>query len=142
MKFINHVDSKYKGIGKKNNRRHKIPIVITGCIYYHYFYEQVKDLTCDELGILSKFSAPTENTLQEYEELLEIFTKGILSAIATKTPQYDLREEITFLVEGNIKAGQTRENMIEYVAKNEIGDILAASHEYQKSIEKGMGKSL
>lgn len=141
LKFARCVDRKLSSPGTaRGNAYHKLPAVLAGSIYLIYYPDKVKDLTPDELILLSRYA--TFEPPELYEQTADYFGKDLLGAITTK--HFDYMFQWTFLMyaESKLKQGKPKEDVAAYINEIPIEQLKEEAFEHARQSFEEMGKYL
>ncbi len=140
LSFLHHVDTKLNFAGQADfNKRHKIPTIVAGMNYIINHEEEVQDLSLDELMVLAKISSIEEE--QEYNNLLTIYTKNILSEITSRDNRYGFREFFATIVEKLHGEGKTEQEILKYLQSNNNESLIEEAISYDNELLKSWGLS-
>lgn len=140
LSFLHFVDSKMNFPGQGDyNKRHKIPTIVSGINYILNHEDRIKELNQDELMVLSKLSITEDE--EAYSNLLDIYTKDILSEIVSKDNRYGFREFFVTVVEKLHEEGKKEKAILKYLKDNKNEDLIQEAINYDNSILERFGLS-
>ena len=141
LKFVKQVDRKLSFSGAaRGNIFHKLPTILAGTIYIANHEDEIKDLTMDELIVLSRFSIVEPPGF--YEGAVDYIGKELLSAVVEKHFDYTYQSAFLDYAESRIREGHTKEATAAYIRDIPIDDLKKETFEYERKLIEEAGKYL
>lgn len=131
---------------RTHNAMHKIPVLLTGCIFLDKYRMDVDNLTDDELGVLSNISRFDD--IDNYASNIKMYSKDILAAVYNKSRDFMVQLDLLCLIEDkffefDIKEDDMdltdfQEKMVNYIKTMSDEEYLESIKNYDEKIEEEM----
>lgn len=141
LKFVKQVDRKLSFSGAaRGNIFHKLPTILAGTIYIANYGETIRELSIDELIVLSRFSIVEPPGF--YEGAVDYLGKDLLTAITQKHFDYTYQSAFLDYAESRIREGYTKEQTAAYIRDIPIDKLKEETFEYERKLIEEAGKYL
>ena len=119
---------------------HKLPTILAGCIYIANHEETIKDLSLDELIVLSRFSIVEPPGF--YEGAVDYLGKDLLTAVTKKHFDYTYQSAFLDYAESRIREGHTKEGTAAYIRDVPLEQLKEETFEYERKLLEEVGHYL
>ena len=141
LKFVRQVDRRLSFAGSaRGNVFHKLPTILAGCIYIANHEETTKDLSLDELIVLSRFSIVEPPGF--YEGAVDYLGKDLLTAVTKKHFDYTYQSAFLDYAESRIREGHTKEETAAYIRDVTLEQLKEETFEYERKLLEEVGHYL
>ena len=141
LKFVKQVDRKLSFSGAAHgNVFHKLPTILAATIYIANHEDEIKDLTMDELIVLSRFSIVEPPGF--YEGAVDYLGKDLLAAVVAKHFDYTYQSAFLDYAESRIREGHTKEETAAYIRDIPIDKLKEETFKYERKLLEEAGKYL
>ena len=138
LKFVHQVDRKLSfACAARGNIFHKLPTVLSGCIYIANHEDSIRNLTMDELIVLSYFSIVEPPGF--YEGAVEYLGKDLLTAVTQKHFDYTSQSAFLDYAESRIRDGYSKEETAEYIRDISTEQLKKETFEHDQRIFEKAG---